>query len=222
MTRTEADKELGPLYRRIAREYSSELSSACPEVRLIMVGGSTSSNGLCRGEDLDFDIVVQDGQKYSTYLRSLYLGLKYSIRYRELTKERYFWTIPKLICINVIWEVSQVAPFTRKDEQLAYEVFNCEVLHGRDFYDGMIRANPWIIEIFPQIGVGHQGPSLPAGTASKGRSVRESMSRSVVFSLYRMVRLSRLFSPKRKERMDRAESVKYPYGMFDDPAGRNV
>lgn len=217
LARSAPDKELRTIYRRIASEFSAELTSKHPEVRLIMVGGSTSSNGLCEGEDIDFDIVVADGRKYSTYLHALYLGMRYSIRHRKLTVDRYLGIVPKLICVNVVWEETQVTPFMRRDEQMAFEIVNTEVIVGKDFYERMIATNPWIMDIFPQATPKGQD-RIEKTPGPIHVSFKERSARWAVFTLFRLVRLSRSFDADKKAKMDRAESVKSPYGIFDIPS----
>lgn len=211
------DSELGKIYRKIAKSFCEDLARRNDDIRTIAIGGSLASNGLCKGEDIDLNIVVKDGRKYSIYLLTLYLGTRYAFRHRDLSGDRYLWTIPKLFCVNVIWEESQVTPFERKDEQMAYELINTEVMVGREYYDRMISSNPWLNEIYPQVRK-DEVPPLDRPERISSIEVREHISRFIVFFLFGLVRLSRIGNRKKIMRMDRTEKVKHPYGIFDDPS----
>ncbi len=182
-----------------------------------------ASGVITKGDDIDFDIVVSDDNKYTTYLMALWLGMRYSIRYRKMAQVRYFRILPKLICINVVWEESQVLPFSRRDEQVAYEIMNTEVVFGQEFFDTLISNNPWITEFFPQVR--EKGPLVIRIDKERkvGKKVarwREKLSRLMIIFMFRAVRLSRFFDRKRRARMDRVEKAKYPYGLFDVPRRR--
>jgi len=52
------------------------------------------------------------------------LSMKYSVKHREKSLAQKSRTpfLPKLICINVIWEESEALPFVRQDAYMAYEL----------------------------------------------------------------------------------------------------
>ncbi len=218
--RLEANSHHQPLYREIAEAYTRDLVAACPWVRCVMLVGSVATGGLCEGDDLDLNLVVEDGRKYSTNLIGGLLNRKYSFRYRnQLVREREgHYLVPMVVCLNIIWEESQVLPLARQDEQVAYELFSGEVLHGPEFHRHMLAQNPWLRDYFPQMyddAVGHHGRPGPRGAARPG--IVERLSRGTLFAFDRLVRLYLSRRPATVERMEYWDDLKHPYGLYHLP-----
>ena len=219
--RRRSDRKLRRAYMRIARDYAEELSKLCPWVECVLVSGSVASGGIAVGDDLDFDIIAKDGTKFITYLFALALGLKYAIKNRALFKDRYFGFLPKVICVNVVWERRQVLPFERQDEQVAYELMVSKVLYNRPFYSMMIGRNLWLKDYFPQLLKRSEGaPLLIDGKDGKASAKRPRLmnllASKVLQSMYQVVRLSRKNELDKLHRMEFVEARKRPYGLFDD------
>ncbi|HIH29423.1 MAG TPA: hypothetical protein HA260_06425 [Thermoplasmata archaeon] len=47
----------------------------------MLLSRSMASEGLGKGDDIDFDLIVPDDLKYTSYLLALLLRVKYSFRY---------------------------------------------------------------------------------------------------------------------------------------------
>lgn len=218
--RLEANSHHQPLYRRIAEAYTRDLVAACPWVKCVMLVGSVATGGLCEGDDLDLNLVVEDGRKYSTNLIGGLLNRKYSFRYRnQLVREREgHYIIPMVVCLNIIWEESQVSPLARQDEQVAYELFSGEVLHGEEFHRYMLARNAWLRHFYPQMydeAVGSPGHPGPRGAVRVG--VMERLSRGTLFAFDRLVRLYLTRRPSAVERMEYWDDLKHPYGLYHLP-----
>jgi predicted nucleotidyltransferase len=209
---------------RIARKFSAEYARICPQVRCIMLAGSAASGGFCDQDDIDLNIVVRDGTKYTSYVSAVMLSLKYSLRYGRHLKGRLVPGIPKVICINVVWEERQVRPFSREDDQLAFELLNSPVLYNRDFHRRMLAANPWVTELFPQLlaradrEIFAEIPAAAEDAAEPSPAV-EKFSRTTLFALWNIAWGLRVRQPRLRERMRLVERVKSPYGIFDIPRG---
>lgn len=224
-SRISANGKYQPLAMRIAEEFSIQYVGLNPHVRCIMVTGSAASGGFCPEDDIDLNIVVGKGSKYSSYLLALMLGLKYSVKYRKTFSSKYVPGVPKVICINVVWEEHQVLPFTRQDEQVAFELLNSRVIYNCEFFNKMLNKNSWLSRYFPQIydrsyeghnHVLHKNKSNGETTRSSS-SLIENLARRTVFSLYHLVKLGRAGTPDSRERMEYVEQVKHPYGIFNVP-----
>jgi hypothetical protein len=206
----------------IAQRFARDYSRICPHVKCVMLAGSAASGGFCPEDDIDLNIVVRDGTKYTSYIAALLLSLEYSLRYGRRIGGCYVPGFPKVICINVVWEEHQVRPFARRDGQLAFELLNSLVIYNRDFHREMLARNGWVGDFFPQMfSRNAQGGAnaLPEGEdRHRGPSLKvEHFSKKVLFALHGIVWTLRGKRPDLRERMIRVEKVKRPYGIFDDP-----
>lgn len=213
-------------YHRIAEEYTADLVGLCPWVRCVMLVGSAATGGLCQGDDLDLNVVVDDGRKYTTLAMSTVLNRRYALSHGT---EIGFdppppYRLPMFMCMNIIWEDREAHPFRRQDAQMAYELASAEVLHGHDYFESMLRSNPWVVEHFPQA---RNGGSHSANRARPRRDVRrggnpeglvERVLRGALFGYDRVVRLYLSGRPGVLEQVDRYERLKRPYGLYDLPA----
>lgn len=222
--RKQANGKWLPAARGIARQFAHDLTRICPHVKCVMLAGSAASGGFCPEDDIDLNLVVRDGTKYTSYVAALLLSLEYSLRYGRHIGGRYIPGVPKVICINVVWEEGQVIPFARRDEQLAFELLNSVVILDRDLYRRMLDANSWVADYFPQIlsTTVRKSASAAAGDNNlpeKPSRTVESLSRKVLFALHDLVWGLRARQPRLRERMVLVEKIKRPYGIFDVPAG---
>jgi hypothetical protein len=218
--RLAANGDHQPVYRDIAQAYTRDLVAACPWIKTVMLVGSVATGGLCMGDDLDLNLVVEDGRKYSTNVIGSLLNRKYSYRHsRDLEMElEGHYLVPMVVCLNIIWEESQVMPLARQDEQVAYELFSADVLYGNEFFDRMLASNDWMRGHFPQMYTS-LSPTVETLTPSdNGRiGLMEAVSKRGLFAFERLVRM---YLSKRKgtvERMDHYDQLKHPYGLYHVP-----
>ncbi len=218
--RLEANSHHQPLYREIAEAYTRELVAACPWIKCVMLVGSVATGGLCAGDDLDLNLVVADGRKYSTNVIGSLLNRKYSFRFRRaLSMEREgHYLVPMVVCLNIIWEESQVHPLARQDEQVAYELYSADVLYGQNYFDDMLTSNGWIRDHFPQMYEGLQadGPR-PRAKGNERAGFFERLSRGGLFSFERVVRMYLSRREGEVEMMDHYDDLKHPYGLYHLP-----
>jgi hypothetical protein len=218
--RLAANGDHQPVYRAIAEAYTRDLVTACPWIKCVMLVGSVATGGLCMGDDLDLNVVVENGRKYSTNVIGSLINRKYSYRHSkelEMEKEGHY-LVPMVVCLNIIWEESQVLPLARQDEQVAYELFSADVLYGQEYFDGMLASNDWLRGHFPQM-YDAMGPTTgalrPTGNGRVG--LMEAVSRRGLFAFERLVRM---YLSKREgtvERMDHYDQLKHPYGLYHVP-----
>jgi len=222
--RHNSNGKLQGTYRRIAVAYTADLVRMCPWVRCVMLAGSAATGGLCEGDDLDLNLVVDDGRKYTTIAASTGLNRAYALRYGAAIGFRPTdqYRLPIFMCLNIVWEDRETRPFRRRDEQMAYELFACEVLHGQERYREMLDDNAWMRQVFPQAFNGHGNPDgmpRPHGArvprASEGTV--ERLARGALFGYDRAVRMYLSRRPEVLERATYFERIKHPYGLYDLP-----
>ncbi len=216
-------------YEAEANRFASEYASLCPFIRCIAIAGSMASGGFLEEDDIDFNIFAEQGSKYTTYLLGILLSVKYSLRHRRKPLSRCAATpfLPKLICINVIWEDEESLPYVRQDAYMAYELLRQKPIFGVDFYRKVLEKNRWFEAYFPQIyntvssdvkvrktfaaKVLRLFYSIPV-TASTGEKICKELS----YLLWRFVQFSRRNNSKARERVRWVTEMQKPYSLFGD------
>lgn len=222
----------------LAEDFAGRLVSSCPLVRSASLTGSMASGGFDPRDDIDLNLVVRDGAKYTTYLWALALGLVTSLRNRGKPSDEMgaLPFVSKIICINVVWEEAQVRPFVRQDKWLAFELLMHRPLIGTGYWEHVLAQNPWLAGHFPQaFEAGYFGGDAPRALrgASKRRQGRsffaflashpgalalvEAVARPIVLGLHRAVTLIRSPRPEARAREAFVNLVKRPYSVFDLP-----
>lgn len=155
----------------VAQEYTRRLARTCPWVTCALAAGSLSSEGFEEGDDLDFDLFVEDGTKYLAYLVALGVAVPFSWRARRAAKRQpgrgrsrsharpggaphhHASTpmLPKVICLNLVVEDGQARPFARQDEAMAFEFLLARPLHGSQWFQDVLAHNGELVAHFPQL-----------------------------------------------------------------------
>ncbi|MCZ7401573.1 MAG: hypothetical protein O8C61_05070 [Candidatus Methanoperedens sp.] len=216
-------------YEAVARRFASEYVSRCPFIKCIAVAGSMASGGFTEKDDIDFNIYVEKGSKYTVYFVGLLLSIKYSFLYRkkplaECSKTPF---LPKLICINVIWEDTEVFPYVRQDEYLAYELLRQKPIFGLEFYREVLSGNIWLKTCFPQI-YNLEADEIKTKRTLSGRILRlfysnpaismigEGLCKRISTFLWRLVQFSRRNNPQAIERVRWVTAMQKPYTLFSE------
>lgn len=223
---------------RLAHDFVGRLTSSCPLVRSVSLTGSMSSGGFHPGDDVDLNLVVRDGAKYTVYLWSLALSAITSLRniHKQTDEMSALPFLPKIICINVVWEEGQVRPLARRDKWLAYELLMHKPLIGSAFWRDVLRDNAWIGEHFPQVfepefsGADAESAVRLAGARRAGRGLfafldrhprglglAEAFARVTVIALHKLVSVYREKVPAAHDREAFVNLVKHPYSVYDVP-----
>lgn len=214
----------------VALEYGRDLLRICPFLECVAVSGSLASGGYSSADDIDYDLFVTPGTKYTTYLLATAVGLKYSWRYRHrrLDGLHTVLSLPKPICINVVWPSDQTKPFSRQDEDLAFELMRCQPIFGADRFRAVCRENDWIASYFPQVyGRALVDQLSVEDTRARGLlrwighhplalRLTEWASRTVMWMVYRFAQWTRRQDEAAVARMEFLRRAKYPYEMFQD------
>ncbi len=228
--RISANRRWSPEAWEIARSYARDLIRACPLIDSIALSGSLASGGYGPHDDIDFDLIVKPGTKYTCYLVAHLVGLKYGWRYRDRRLDALHHTplLPKIACINVVWTEEQTRPFTRRDENMAFELLRCVPMFGVRTFQEALRQNVWLRDFFPQTYArtwpeeARERPSVLGrfldGVRRNPQMLRflERWARRVSWYLYRGVQSSRRRNPAAVSRMDFLRRAKYPYEVFQD------
>lgn len=217
-----SNKKLQNRYLTIAHEFLADFLKLCPWVKCVLIAGSMASEGLSKEDDIDLDIIVEDGTKYSTWLLGLILCFRYSLKYRKEFSVRWFNSLARVICLSVIWESHQTGPFLRNDGQLAYELLTVKVLYNNKYFRRILKMNPWVNTWFPQLLQNNESDIPTSHQISQEDRKKipffvEGLCRLGIILLYHVIRSSIFWNDPLKERMDYVNKVKYPYAILDNP-----
>jgi hypothetical protein len=140
-------------YLAMTREFVRKLVAVAPFIRSVSIAGSLASGGFRASDDVDLNLVVDDGHRHIAYVVINALGLLHAFGHRakpvdDLSRRP---VAPRLMTANLILERSQCHPLARQDEDMAFEFLMSETVFGGEEIEGIIRANPILVEHFPQL-----------------------------------------------------------------------
>ncbi|MEE9592116.1 MAG: hypothetical protein V3W28_00865 [Thermoplasmata archaeon] len=228
--RLRTNRTLKEKYLRLAEAFCRDLAASCPFVHSVALAGSLATDGFAPGDDIDFDLFVDTGTRYTTYLLATLIGIRYAWRHRHRVSSEVHRTpvLPKITCVNVVWSEDQTRPFQRQDDALAFELMRCQPLYGVDHFSRVLGNNRWISAYFPQMfervfeeRVQARRNTLGGFLAALGRRplllrLTEAASRGVAWMIYSFVQRVRNKNPEAAARMEFLRRVKQPYEVFQD------
>src|SRR5207248_10249413 len=140
-------------YVAMTRDFVRTLVAVAPFIRSVSIAGSLASGGFRPSDDVDLNLIVDDGHRHLAYVVVNVLGLAHAMRHRakpvdDLTRRPL---APRLMTANLILERSQYLPLQRQDEDMAFELFISEPVFGLESMREVIDENPGLVEHFPQL-----------------------------------------------------------------------
>jgi len=151
LTRAEGHSAASPDYLAMTRRFVRTLVATAPFVRSVWIAGSLASGGFRDSDDVDLNLVVDDGHRHLAYVAVNALGLVHAMRYRgkpvdDLTRRPL---APRLMTANLILERSQLAPLARQDEGMAFELMVSQPVYGFEVFEKIVAVNPALVGHFP-------------------------------------------------------------------------
>jgi hypothetical protein len=221
----EHDSEAGR-YLEMTLRFVRTLVRVAPFIRSVSIAGSLATGGFRSSDDVDLNLIVDDGHRHLAYVAVNLLGLGHALRHRakpvdDLTRRPI---APRLMTANLILELSQCRPLARQDEDMAFELMVAEPVFGADVISGVIDANPTLLEHFPQLA-SKPAPLLIAAP-SRRRSPHllrrlDSAARVVGESAWRYMQWTRRGRPDALARVAFVRATMRPYTLFDAGSGRD-
>jgi hypothetical protein len=140
-------------YVAMTVDFVRSLVVLAPFIRSVSIAGSLASGGFRASDDVDLNLIVDDGHRHVAYVAVNVLGILHALRHRakpvdELTRRPI---APRLMTANLILERSQCLPLRRQDEDMAFELLVAEPLYGFDALRAIVQANERLLEHFPQL-----------------------------------------------------------------------
>jgi hypothetical protein len=213
-------------YIAMTRRFVSTLVACAPFVRSVWIAGSLASGGFRESDDIDLNLVVDDGHRHLAYVVVNVLGVLHALAHRskpvdDLTRRP---VAPRLMTANLILERSQLAPLARQDEGMAFELMVSEPVFGAEVFREIVDRNPALLDHFPQLAA-KRAPLLiePAPRARLPRwlypAAMDGAARAVGQAAWRYMQWTRRHRPEALARVAFVRETMRPYTLFDEVGG---
>src|SRR5438309_4659662 len=151
--RAEGHPAAAAVYLPETLAFVRRLVAVAPFIVSVAIAGSLASGGFAPSDDVDLNLVVEDGHRYQAYVVLNALGLLHALRHRgkpvdELTRRPL---APRVMTANLVLERSDWTPLERQDAQMAFELLVQEPVFGAEFLRNAIINNAGLLQHFPQL-----------------------------------------------------------------------
>jgi predicted nucleotidyltransferase len=213
-------------YIAMTQRFVRTLVEYAPFIRSVWIAGSLASGGFRESDDVDLNLVVDDGHRHLAYVAVNVLGVLHALGHRskpvdDLTRRP---VAPRLMTANLILERSQLAPLARQDEGMAFELMVSEPVYGADVFREIVDRNPALLDHFPQLAA-KQAPLAihPAPHARVPRwlypATMDGAARAIGQAAWRYMQWTRRNRPDALARVAFVRETMRPYTLFDDAWG---
>ena len=212
-------------YVDMTRRFVRTLVAFAPFIRSVWIAGSLATGGFRESDDVDLNLVVDDGHRHLAYVAVNVLGIAHAMAHRskpvdDLTRRPL---APRLMTANLILERSQLAPLARVDEGMAFELLISEPVYGFDVFARIVEDNPALLDHFPQLAekraawvIEPPAARLPSWLFP---SAADSAARALGRAAWRYMQWTRRQRPDALARVAYVREMMRPYALFDDEAG---
>jgi hypothetical protein len=219
--RAQGHRDDAGAYVEMTVRFTRSLVAVAPFIRSVSLAGSLASGGFRASDDVDLNLIVDDGHRHLAYVVVNALGLVHALAHRakpvdDLTRRPI---APRLMTANLILERSQYLPLERQDEGMAFELLMAEPLFGLESIQELIGANPTLVEHFPQL------MDKPAALVMEPPARRlppalfpgflDGTARVLGEAAWRYMQWTRRRHPDALERVRFVRSTMRPYALFD-------
>ena len=209
-----------PRYLAEAAAFARTLAAWFPFVISVSVAGSLASGGFRETDDVDLNLVVEDGHRHLAYVALNLLGLLHALRHRGKPVDAHTARplAPRLMTANLVLQRSDCFPLVRQDEDMAYELLASRPVVGSEFLATVTAANPGLAAHFPPL----LGPLDPASAvprrlpAALFPALLDGPARILGEAAWRYMQWTRRDRPEALARVAFVRSTMRPYALFDD------
>jgi len=210
-----------PGYLAMTRQFVRALVAAAQFVRSVWIAGSLASGGFRDSDDVDLNLVVDDGHRHLAYVAVNALGLVHAIRHRgkpvdDLTRRPI---APRLMTANLILERSQLSPLARQDEGMAFELMVSQPVFGFEVFEQIVALNPELTQHFPQLAEKTAPFLIDAPRARLPRwtypAMLDGAARIFGSAAWRYMQWTRRHRPEALARVAFVRETMRPYTLFD-------
>ena len=208
-------------YVQMTLRFVRALTAFAPFICSVSIAGSLASGGFRASDDVDLNLIVDDGHRHLAYVAVNVIGLAHALAHRtkpvdDLTRRPL---APRLMTANLILERSQCVPLQRQDEDMAFEVLMSECVFGFEAMQELVEANPALAEHFPQLARKHAPLLIDAPArrlpATMFPRFLDGAARLVGEGAWRYMQWTRRHRPGALARVAYVRSTMRPYTLFD-------
>jgi hypothetical protein len=219
--RAEGHEDAAPGYVAMTVGFVRRLVAVAPFVTSVSIAGSLASGGFRASDDVDLNLIVEDGHRHLAYVVVNLLGMAHAMRHRtkpvdDLTRRPL---APRLMTVNLVLERSQCRPLRRHDADMAFELLMAEPVFGLDALRDVLDANPALLEHFPQLA-DKRAPLLIPCPRRWSRSLYpaalDGPARRLGRSAWRYMQWTRRDRPEALARVAFVRATMRPYTLFDE------
>lgn len=222
-SRAVAHHSAAPRYLEMTQRFVDTLVWFAPFIRSVSIAGSLASGGFRASDDVDLNLIVDDGRRHLAYVAVNFLGLLHALRHRakpvdDLTRRPI---APRLMTANLILERSQCLPLARQDEDMAFEMLMSQPVFGADVFYEVVQANPALLDQFPQL---ETRPACFPDPAPRPRlpewlfpAFLDGTARRLGGAAWRYMQWTRRDKPEALARVAYVRATMRPYTLFDEP-----
>ena len=193
----------------------------CPFVLSVSIAGSLASGGYLASDDVDLNLIVEDGHRHLAYVAINLLGIAHALRHRGKPVDTHTMrpVAPRFMTANLILERSQCLPLGRQDVDMAYEFMASIPVYGIALWRQVVATSSGLSEHFPQLEdrqfttVLRARPALP-GWLFPARL--DSVARAVGRAGWRYMQWTRRRRPEALARVAFVRHTMRPYALFDE------
>jgi hypothetical protein len=212
-------------YIRMTQDFVSALVTVAPFIRAVSIAGSLASGGFRASDDVDLNLIVEDGYRHLAYVAVNALGLLHAVPHRnkpvdDLTRRPL---APRLMTANLILELSQCRPLVRQDEDMAFELLVAQPVYGLAEFHDLLDCNPGLLDHFPQLAC-KRAPLLIVTPPSRRVPAwlvprqLDGLARRLGESGWRYMQWTRRHRPDALARVAFVRETMRPYTLFDRQA----
>ena len=207
-----------PAYTAAAVRFVRQFVRFNPYVVSVSLAGSLASGGFRESDDVDLNLVVEDGLRHLAYAAlNAFAGL-HALAHRgkpvdDLTRRPL---APRLMTANLILERSQCFPLERTDEDMAFELMQSRPLYGGGFLADVVAANPALLDHFPQLAERTGGERSRRRLGALVPRFLDPPARIVGRAAWRYMQRTRRDHPEALARVAFVRATMRPYALFDD------
>jgi len=187
----------------------------------VSIAGSLASGGFQETDDVDLNLVVEDGRRHLAYVAVNLLGFLHALRFRDKPVDHSSRRplAPRLMTLNLVLERSQCFPLLRQDADMAFELLQSEPVFGAAFLRRVAAANPGLVAAFPQLVAKTAAVEVLPRARLPARlfpRLLDGPSRSLGRAAWRYMQWTRRRSPEARARVAFVRETMRPYTLFLD------
>ena len=221
VARHEGHRAASAAYLDMTYGFVRRLVAVAPFIRSVWIAGSLASGGFRESDDVDLNLVVDDGHRHLAYLVVNALGVVHALAHRgkpvdDLTRRPL---APRLMTANLILARSQLAPLARQDEDMAFELLVSQPVFGFEVFRDIVAANPRLTDHFPQLAAKsvHRSVGVQRGRLPRWfyPAVLDGAARVLGATAWRYMQWTRRHRPEALARVAFVRETMRPYTLFD-------